>query len=133
MEVNKINYRSRSSYDQKIVGRENRLSTDHGGHLIATRFRGDKGIKNLIPMNEQVNGSSQVKGVSKGSWYKMENQWNNILNKNPNAKIYGKITQIFRGNSKRAVMYKINYTVKTNSRRKPILKVSKVILNKEGG
>lgn len=133
LEVNKINYRSRSSYDQKIVGRENRLSTDHGGHLIATRFRGDKGIKNLTPMNEQVNGSSQVKGVSKGSWYKMENQWNNILNKNPNAKISGKITQIFRGNSKRAVMYKINYTVKTNSRRKPILKVSKVILNKEGG
>ncbi|PMB05800.1 hypothetical protein CEN49_17285 [Fischerella thermalis CCMEE 5273] len=50
----------RNSYAQRNVGREDRQSNDHGGHLIASMFGGSGNIDNLVPMNKNLN---QVLGL----------------------------------------------------------------------
>ncbi|HAA43429.1 MAG TPA: hypothetical protein DCE02_05430 [Ruminiclostridium sp.] len=45
----------RNEYAQRVVGREDRLSDDDGGHLIATIFKGSGDIDNLVPMNSNLN------------------------------------------------------------------------------
>ena len=41
----------RNEYAQRIVGREDRLPDDEGGHLIASIFKGSGDIDNLVPVS----------------------------------------------------------------------------------
>lgn len=61
---------TRSPYAQKVAGRESRLGTDDGGHLIATIFGGDGNLDNLVPMDSNLN---------RGPWKSMENAWSKLL------------------------------------------------------
>ena len=45
----------RNSYAQRVVGREDRLPNDDGGHLIASIFNGSGNLDNLVPMNSTLN------------------------------------------------------------------------------
>lgn len=66
-----LNKGKRNKYAQSQAGRESRLSTDQGGHLIATRFGGDGNLLNLVPMDSNLNDSA---------WKRMENAWEKLLN-----------------------------------------------------
>lgn len=66
-----LNNGKRNKYAQSQAGRESRLSTDQGGHLIATRFGGDGNLLNLVPMDSNLND---------GAWKRMENAWGKLLN-----------------------------------------------------
>ncbi len=61
---------TRNPYAQKVAGREARLKSDDGGHLIATIFGGDGGLANLVPMDGHLN---------KSPWKIMENKLAKIL------------------------------------------------------
>lgn len=68
----------RNEYAQRIiVGREDRLPDDEGGHLIASIFKGSGDIDNLVPINANLN---------KGEWKKLENIWKKALNAKPPQK-----------------------------------------------
>jgi len=56
----------RNTYQQKVSGRLDRLSTDQGGHLIASIFRGPGEGINLVPMDANLN---------MGAWRSMESGW----------------------------------------------------------
>lgn len=60
----------RNSYQQRVAGRPNRLSTDDGGHFFATVFRGPGEAINLAPMDANLN---------RGAWKSMENSWRDAL------------------------------------------------------
>lgn len=55
----------RNEYQQKVAGREDRLETDQGGHLIASIFNGPGERLNLVAMDGNVN---------MGAWKSMENK-----------------------------------------------------------
>lgn len=54
-----------------MVGGNDCLDDDDGGHLIATIFKGSGNMDNLVPMNSNLN---------RGEWKKLENEWANALN-----------------------------------------------------
>lgn len=85
----------RNTNQQCISGGCDRLSTDHGGHLIASMFDGlGEGI-NIVPMDAKFNGV-------KGRWYEMEMRWRDVLDpKNGGGTVQVKIEPIYSGNSKR--------------------------------
>ena len=45
----------RNNYAQRVVGGNDRLDDDDGGHLIATIFKGSGNMDNLVPMNSNLN------------------------------------------------------------------------------
>ncbi|WHX93499.1 DNA/RNA non-specific endonuclease [Peribacillus simplex] len=90
----------RNNYAQKVVGRENRLPDDDGGHLIASIFEGSGNLDNLVPMNGNLN---------KGEWKKLENTWADALKQGDEVKV--KITPNYKGDSQRPVSFDIKYKI----------------------
>ncbi|AJH18901.1 cytoplasmic protein [Bacillus mycoides] len=54
-----------------VVGGNDRLDDDDGGHLIATIFKGSGNMDNLVRMSSNLN---------REEWKKLENEWANALN-----------------------------------------------------
>ena len=75
---------------QVKAGGKDRLETDDGGHLIATRFDGSGKIDNIVPMDSNLN---------RGEYKKMENSWSKELEKGNNVDV--KINCKYQGDSKR--------------------------------
>ncbi|AGK54515.1 DNA/RNA non-specific endonuclease [Bacillus sp. 1NLA3E] len=90
----------RNKYAQKVVGRENRLPDDEGGHLIANIFKGSGGLDNLVPMNGNLN---------KGEWKKLENTWTDALKLGDDVKV--KITPNYMEDSQRPISFDIKYKI----------------------
>ena len=92
----------RNEYAQRIVGREDRLPDDEGGHLIASIFKGSGDIDNLVPMNANLN---------KGEWKKLENSWKKALDVDPPEEVKLKIKPVYKGDSQRPYKFDIRYKV----------------------
>ncbi|MBJ7964428.1 DNA/RNA non-specific endonuclease [Bacillus cereus] len=90
----------RNNYAQRMVGGNDRLDDDDGGHLIATIFKGSGNMDNLVPMNSNLN---------RGEWKKLENEWANALNDGDKVRV--KITPNYSGNSKRPDSFVIRYKI----------------------
>ena len=89
---------------QRIVGREDRLSDDDGGHLIASQFFGSGDIDNLVAMCGKINRSG-------GQWYNMENEWANALKEDPPLNVSVVIEPVYSGDSLRPDSFRIRYTI----------------------
>ncbi len=90
----------RNTYAQKTVGREDRLPTDDGGHLIASIFKGSGELDNLVPMNSTLNRSE----------YKiLENTWKNALKEGKTVNV--KIEPNYNSSSIRPSKFDIEYTI----------------------
>lgn len=90
----------RNNYAQRKVGGEDRQSTDDGGHLIASIFKGSGDIDNLVPMNSTLNRSE----------YKiLENTWKKALEEGKEVKV--NVKPIYEGKSTRPSEFKINYSI----------------------
>lgn len=105
---------------QRIVGREDRLLDDDGGHLIGSQFHGSGDIDNLVAQNSQINRSG-------GIWYNMEQEWANALKETQPRQVRVKIKPYYSGNSLRSDKFQILYEIEG----KGILK--KIIKNQVGG
>ncbi|MBD1382630.1 T7SS effector LXG polymorphic toxin [Metabacillus arenae] len=90
----------RNNHAQRIVGREDRLPDDDGGHLIASIFKGSGNLDNLVPMNGNLN---------KGEWKKLENTWADALKQGDEVKV--KVTPNYKGDSQRPVSFDIKYKI----------------------
>ena len=90
----------RNKYVQRIAGREDRLKTDEGGHLIASIFEGSGKLDNLVPMDGNLN---------KGEWKKLENMWAKHLEKG--RKVEVKIQPVYKESSQRPTMFRIDYKI----------------------
>ncbi|MEK4928033.1 DNA/RNA non-specific endonuclease [Bacillus sp. FSL K6-1338] len=90
----------RNNYAQRVVGGNDRLDDDDGGHLIATIFKGSGNMDNIVPMNSNLN---------RGEWKKLENEWANALNDGDKVRV--KITPNYSGNSKRPDSFVIRYKI----------------------
>ncbi|QNU68878.1 DNA/RNA non-specific endonuclease [Ruminiclostridium herbifermentans] len=114
----------RNEYAQKTVGREDRLSEDDGGHLIASIFKGSGGLDNLVAMDGNLN---------KGEWKKLENMWANALKgKDGKKKINPKpvkldIEVVYKGDSQRPAKFNIVYQIGKGD------PIEVTFLNKKGG
>ncbi|GAA4264468.1 DNA/RNA non-specific endonuclease [Frondihabitans peucedani] len=62
--------RARHGGQQRIAGGEYRLSTDDGGHSFGTVFGGP---------GEGINLTAQLRGVNRGSFRALEQEWMNSL------------------------------------------------------
>ncbi len=82
----------RSESVQTRVGREGGPGYD-GGHLFGRYFGGGGEYSNLVAMLRDVNRGSG------DSFFNLENQWRELLSKNPNAKIEVDIKPIYTGSS----------------------------------
>lgn len=107
----------RNEYAQRIVGREDRLPDDEGGHLIASIFKGSGNIDNLVPMNANLN---------KGEWKRLENAWQNALDEIPPHQVEVEIIPIYKGNSLRPSRFIIEYKIDGKE-------YSKILENAPGG
>jgi hypothetical protein len=85
---------------QLSIGGIDRLVSDHGSHLIGTRFGGSGEIYNLIPGDGNLNLSA---------YKKLENEWANALKEG--SKVNVNITPIYEGNSLRPSKIEINYFI----------------------
>ncbi|WBW95937.1 DNA/RNA non-specific endonuclease [Oceanirhabdus sp. W0125-5] len=99
----------RSEYSQRIVGRDvnnpsvtSKLTTDDGGHLIASQFNGSGGLDNLVPMDSKLNRAG-------GDWYKMEQEWASALE--ANKEVFVEIDVIYEGASSRPSKFVVEYTI----------------------
>jgi hypothetical protein len=95
-----VDTEKRKPYSQRIVGRENRESDDHGGHLIASIFGGSGDIDNLVPMNQNLN---------QGRWKILENKWSDALNSSEKVKV--DIEPKYRGDSQRPERFEVRYKI----------------------
>lgn len=92
----------RNSYQQKVSGRNNRLDDDHGGHLIASMFKGPGEGVNIVPMDKTFNGAS-------GAWGQLEKTWQSALKSNKSVKV--NIQPVYSGTSKRPTSFIINQSI----------------------
>ncbi|MDU4395566.1 MAG: DNA/RNA non-specific endonuclease [Pluralibacter gergoviae] len=92
----------RNSYQQKVSGRADRAQDDHGGHLIASMFKGPGEGINIVPMDAKFNGSS-------GEWYNLEQQSKKALESNQSVKV--NITPIYSGTSKRPTSFVVEQQI----------------------
>jgi filamentous hemagglutinin len=60
----------RNTYQQRKIGRPDRLPTDDGAHFMATIFRGPGEAINLTAMDANLN---------RGAWKALENDWAQAL------------------------------------------------------
>jgi len=97
----------RNDYAQRVAGRVDRLSTDDGGHLIATRFNGSGNLDNIVPMDSNLNRSA---------WKTMENTWADALAGSPEKGIPPKsvsvnIEAVYEGVSQRPTDFIVEYFI----------------------
>ena len=71
---------ARKPWMQKVAGRENRMMSDDGGHLIASQFHGSGDIDNLVAQSSGINRSG-------GEWYNMEQRWASALKEVPPKRV----------------------------------------------
>lgn len=90
----------RNSYAQTTIGGSDRLSDDHGGHLIASIFEGSGDIDNLVPMNGNFNQSA---------WKKMENAWATALKNGANVDV--NIKALYKADIKRPHKFVGSYSI----------------------
>lgn len=90
----------RNNNHQKKVGGTERKDSDHGGHLLATRFGGSGKIDNLVLMNANLNQSA---------YRKLENIWDKALKNNKEVTV--KIIPKYKGNSLRPDEFTIVYQI----------------------
>lgn len=107
----------RNGYAQKVVGREDRLPDDEGGHLIASIFKGSGDIDNLVPMNANLN---------KGEWKRLERTWQNALDEIPPHQVEVEIIPVYKGNSLRPSRFIVEYKIDGKE-------FSKILENAPGG
>ncbi|MDR0299350.1 MAG: DNA/RNA non-specific endonuclease [Streptococcaceae bacterium] len=93
-----------SEYAQRVVGRENRLSTDQGGHIFGTQFNGSSSFDNLLPMDAKVN-------MNGGQWYDMERQWRGALDDIPPKRVDIKVEPSYSGSSSRPNSFNVTYQI----------------------
>ncbi|MFH3818944.1 two-partner secretion domain-containing protein [Acinetobacter nosocomialis] len=109
----------RNSYQQKVSGRADRAQDDHGGHLIASMFKGPGEGINIVPMDKTFNGSS-------GAWYQLESDWKKALENNQSVKV--NIQPVYTGASKRPDSFIINQSI--NGIRQPSLQLKNTATGK---
>ncbi|WP_281278088.1 DNA/RNA non-specific endonuclease [Peribacillus cavernae] len=105
----------RNIHAQKVAGREDRLITDDGGHLIASIFKGSGGLDNLVPMDSNLN---------RGAFKTLENAWSKALKQG--QEVYVKVRPVFRGDSQRPIRFMIDSTIDGEV-------FTKVFQNRSGG
>lgn len=69
---------ARNTRNQQLAGGVNRLDSDDGGHLIASRFGGMGDLENLVAMDRHVNRSI---------YKKIENEWAQALKSDVNVSV----------------------------------------------
>ncbi|MCM3702388.1 DNA/RNA non-specific endonuclease [Paenibacillus macerans] len=111
---------SRNAGMQRAAGREDRLKTDDGGHLIGSQFNGSGDIDNLVAQNSQINRSG-------GEWYKMETEWAEALSEVPPRKVSVKIKVNYSSDSLRPDSFSIFYEIEGEEL------IEKIIKNQAGG
>ena len=92
----------RNAYAQRTVGGDDRLLTDDGGHLIASRFNGSGEIDNLIPQSSNINRVG-------GEWYAMEQEWANALDNKRTVSV--DIQPRYSNNSMRPDSFEVRYWI----------------------
>lgn len=110
-----LNQAPRNEYAQRVAGRLDRLPTDDGGHLIATRFNGSGSLDNLVPMDSNLN---------RGKWRLMEDEWAKALGAGKEVSV--KIEVVYSGLSQRPTEFIVNYWIDGNQ-------ITKIFLNIAGG
>ena len=90
----------RNDYQQRVAGEPYRLSSDDGGHLIATIFRGPGERINLVPMNYNLN---------RGVWKSMENTWAEALRRGSTVDV--KVDIAYEAGSRRPTRFDITYQI----------------------
>ena len=103
----------RNTYQQKVSGRDDRASSDHGGHLIASMFKGPGEGINIVPMDKNFNGSG-------GEWYALERTWKKALESNQTVKVI--IKPIYSGNSRRPTSFSVEQQINGINFKPQILK-----------
>ena len=83
-----------------MAGGVYRLPTDHGSHLIATRFLGPEDAFNIVAGNANLNLSA---------YKKLENTWARALKEGKNVNV--KITPVYESNSLRPSKLDIRYSI----------------------
>lgn len=91
---------ARNGYQQRVSGRNDRLPTDQGGHLIATIFRGPGEAVNLVPMDSNLNLSA---------WKQMENRWAEALTEGRSVEV--RISPVYQGDSLRPSRFDVTYRI----------------------
>lgn len=90
----------RNQYAQRTVGRQDRLSYDDGGHLIASIFKGSGEIDDLVPMNATLN---------RKEYKSLENTWKKALEEGKTVE--AKIESIYNDNSSRPSKFEEEYKI----------------------
>lgn len=90
----------RNYYAQRKVGGEDRLETDHGGHLIASMFKGSGNIDNLVPMDATLNQKA---------YKSLEILWKQEIEKGSTVKV--NIQPIYKGTSSRPDKVRVDYWI----------------------
>ena len=111
---------TRNESMQRVVGRQDRLPDDDGGHLIATQFNGPGDIDNLVAQNKQINRAG-------GEWYKMEMEWAQALKEKPPKNVSVNINPVYSGSSLRPNSFEVIYKIEGED----IVEVT--IMNQAGG
>lgn len=102
----------RNPYTQRVAGREDRLPTDDGGHLFASRFNGSGDLDNIIAQARNINRSG-------GEWYNLETEWANALNNNQS--VYVKTRINYTNTSLRPSSFDVKYIIDGNAKAKHII------------
>ncbi|WP_233532395.1 DNA/RNA non-specific endonuclease [Paenibacillus alkalitolerans] len=90
----------RNKYAQRKVGGEDRLSSDDGGHLVASIFKGSGEIDNMVPMDATLNRSE----------YKvLENTWKKALEEGKTVEV--RVEPIYSGDSARPSKFEVEYKI----------------------
>ncbi len=84
----------------KEGGIKDGLKKDDGGHLISARHDGAGEQINYVPMDSNLN---------RGSWKKMENEWDGALKEGKKVEV--DINPIYKGTSKRPDKFKVIYKI----------------------
>ena len=110
----KLEANDRNNYQQKNSGKNNgRLPDDHGGHLIASMFKGPGEGINIVPMDKTFNGGG-------GEWGKLEKTWQDALKQNKEVKVL--IQPIYSGTSKRPTEFRVIESINGIQSKPQILK-----------
>lgn len=90
----------RNPYRQRIAGGDDRLPSDQGGHLIASRFAGSGEGINLVAQDANLNNRA---------WKQMENEWAKLLEGGNEVKV--DIRPIYDNVSKRPTSFEVDYSI----------------------
>lgn len=96
---------NRNEYQQRVAGREFRLETDQGGHLVGSSLGGPGEAINLVPMDRALNAGGP------GSYGALEESWRGILRDRPDADIRVTIDVDYPPGSSRPEGFTVEYSV----------------------